>query len=213
MGNYDAASVSQYFYYDDDTGKIFAGPVWDMDNSLGYDQWTSASNAILAGREHLWSDEDAPLFYALLEKEDFLKRVVELYGDIYRPALNKLCRTGLKTYMTHLSVAQKMNWTRWPELAWETDPETIISYIKSRMAFMDAYLPNKSDYITVHAWKPYYIWSCWAILPGETVEPLPEEEGYWYDMETGERFEFGTPIYENIILRQMSMEEAEEWFG
>ena len=82
------------------------------------------------------------------------------------------------------------------------------------MAFMDEYLPNKSDYITVHAWMPYYIWTCWAILPGETLEPLPDEEGYaWYDWETGVCFDFNAPVYEDLILRQMTMEEVEEWFG
>ena len=33
FANYDAGSVSQYFYYTGD-GKLYAGPVWDFDNTL-----------------------------------------------------------------------------------------------------------------------------------------------------------------------------------
>lgn len=210
VGNYDAGSVSQYFYYDQDVGKIFAGPVWDMDNTMGADNWTKASNAILAGRIHMWSDEDAPLFYELLKKDAFMERVIEQYWSDCRPALERLCDSELDAYSEYLSAAQRMNWKRWPQIAWKTDIETIRSYLQARMSFMDCYLENKADYVTVSAWMPYYIWSSWALLPGEILEPLPEEEGFvWCDLETGLPYEFGIPVDRNMILQLKNLEELE----
>ena len=34
FAEFDAGSLSKYFYFDDQTGRVFAGPVWDMDNIL-----------------------------------------------------------------------------------------------------------------------------------------------------------------------------------
>ncbi len=210
MGNYDAGSVSQYFYYDEATGKIYAGPVWDMDNSMGFSDWAGAPNAILAGREHLWSDEDFSLYYALLEKEAFRERVVELFRDVYQPAVNRLCQTGLDAYVLQISEADKMNRNRWPDIAKETDPEEIRSYLKSRTSFLEAFLPNREDYVTVHAWMDGNIWFCWALLPGEAVTNLDEaEEFVWYDLETGECVDFGAPVYENRILHRKNPAEIE----
>lgn len=203
MGNYDAASVSQYFYYDASSGKIYAGPVWDMDNTIGNSSWTGAYNEILAGREHLWSDEDAPLYYALLEKEDFLNRVNELFRNVFQPAVNRLCTQKLDSYVQMISESAKMNQERWPDISEEMDVEKIRGYLVSRMSFLESYLENREDYLMVHVWIPDNILFCRAVLPGELMENMGDSEEYaWFDMETGARFDFETPVYQNMILQK-----------
>lgn len=210
LGNYDAASVSQYFYYDPSTRKLYAGPVWDMDNSMGASEWIGLPNAILAGREHLWSDEDAPLYHALLEKAVFQERAQQLYRQVYQPALKQLNETKLNAYAAKILKAAQMNRVRWPEISPQTDPEDLRSYLTSRMAFLGTYLENRADYIQISAWIPGNIWFSWALKPGETLEYLTEGDGYaWYDLKTGSRFDFKTSVYHNMILQKRQSVERE----
>lgn len=210
LGNYDAASVSQYFYYDEADGKLYAGPVWDMDNSMGISYWTNETNIILAGRKHLWSEEDSGHYHALLQKEAFLERVRELYRQNYQPALRRLCETGLDGYVQQISAAEEMNRKLWAGESLEVASEQIREYLKARMSFLEAYLENPEDYVHVYGWIPGNIWFCWAIRPGQTVDKLSEGGGYaWYNLETGAYYKPGTPIYENVTFQKRLVEDTE----
>ena len=103
-----------------------------------------------------------------------------------------------------------MNRVRWPEISPQTDPEDLRSYLTSRMAFLGTYLENRADYIQISAWIPGNIWFSWALKPGETLEYLTEGDGYaWYDLKTGSRFDFETPVYHNMILQKRQSVERE----
>ena len=203
LGNYDAGSVSQYFYYDKASGKIQAGPVWDMDTSMGGASWIGRPNEILAGREHLWTAEDNPLFHALLQKEVFRKRVAELFREVYQPALDRLCRETLDNYAMQTAASAQMNRERWPDISPKPNPEEIRSYLTARMSFLETYLENPEMYVTVHAWIPGNIWFCWALLPGECLEKPDNDQAYlWYDLVTDMPFDFETPVFQNTTIQK-----------
>lgn len=203
LGNYDAGSVSQYFYYDKASGKIQAGPVWDMDTSMGGDFWIGRPNEILAGREHLWTAEDSPLFHALLQKEVFRERVAELFREVYQPAVERLCREKLDDYAMQTAASAQMNRERWPDISPKPNPEEIRSYLTDRMAFLETYLENPEAYVTVHAWIPGNIWFCWALLPGECLEKPDDDQQYlWYDLATDMPFDFDTPVFRNTTIQK-----------
>ena len=203
LGNYDAGSVSQYFYYDKASGKIQAGPVWDMDTSMGGDFWIGRPNEILAGREHLWTAEDSPLFHALLQKEVFRERIAELFREVYQPAVERLCREKLDDYAMQTAASAQMNRERWPDISPKPNPEEIRSYLTDRMAFLETYLENPEAYVTVHAWIPGNIWFCWALLPGECLEKPDDDQQYlWYDLATDMPFDFDTPVFRNTTIQK-----------
>ena len=203
LGNYDAGSVSQYFYYDKASGKIQAGPVWDMDTSMGGDFWIGRPNEILAGREHLWTAEDSPLFHALLQKEVFRERIAELFREVYQPAVDRLCREKLDDYAMQTAASAQMNRERWPDISPKPNPEEIRSYLTDRMAFLETYLGNPEAYVTVHAWIPGNIWFCWALLPGECLEKPDDDQQYlWYDLATDMPFDFDTPVFRNTTIQK-----------
>ena len=203
LGNYDAGSVSQYFYYDKASGKIQAGPVWDMDTSMGGDFWIGRPNEILAGREHLWTAEDSPLFHALLQKEVFRERVAELFREVYQPAVDRLCREKLDDYAMQTAASAQMNRERWPDISPKPNPEEIRSYLTDRMVFLETYLENPEAYVTVHAWIPGNIWFCWALLPGECLEKPDDDQQYlWYDLATDMPFDFDTPVFRNTTIQK-----------
>lgn len=210
LGNYDAGSVSQYFYYDKASGKIQAGPVWDMDTSMGGDFWIGRPNEILAGREHLWTAEDSPLFHALLQKEVFRERVAELFREVYQPAVERLCREKLDDYAMQTAASAQMNRERWPDISPKPNPEEIRSYLTDRMAFLETYLENPEAYVTVHAWIPGNIWFCWALLPGECLEKPDDDQQYlWYDLATDMPFDFDTPVFRNTTIQKRLLTQTD----
>ena len=210
LGNYDAGSVSQYFYYDKASGKIQAGPVWDMDTSMGGDFWIGRPNEILAGRVHLWTADDSPLFHALLQKEVFRERIAELFREVYQPAVERLCREKLDDYAMQTAASAQMNRERWPDISPKPNPEEIRSYLTDRMAFLETYLENPEAYVTVHAWIPGNIWFCWALLPGECLEKPDDDQQYlWYDLATDMPFDFDTPVFRNTTIQKRLLTQTD----
>lgn len=113
--NMDSSTSSTYFYKDSDSidDKLYAGPVWDMDNALGYDKgsgsrwgysWTSSDGWYTKmARMYRWrsgdstttydSDTQSPLnFYAALATNctDFWSEAEKYWYNTISPAVDVL---------------------------------------------------------------------------------------------------------------------------
>ena len=79
--NYDAGSSSMYFYKDKDingeTSKIFKGPLWDCDNTLGNIHKNGASSA-----EGYWA-KNRNIWSGLTAKSEFNRIVTEKFENAY----------------------------------------------------------------------------------------------------------------------------------
>ena len=79
--NFDAGSSSMYFYKDQDkngeTSKIYKGPLWDCDNTLGNIHKNGASNTqgYWAANRSIWS--------GLTQKPDFMALVSRKFASVY----------------------------------------------------------------------------------------------------------------------------------
>ena len=95
FGNVDGGTLSQYFYYDG--GKIYAGPVWDYDltmgNTVAYPH--PAANMFYGNRNGVYATRWYP---ALYEDPEFFSRMVELYTTRFRPLLEALVEEGIDAY-------------------------------------------------------------------------------------------------------------------
>lgn len=119
--NYDASSTSQYFYKDEDSidSRIFAGPVWDYDMSLG--------NPIMSPRtnQHYISSvspyglfaalpmDDFSIWYRMYEKEDFQKLVGSLYEADFLPYLKRLESGKIDELAQEIEESALMDGIRW----------------------------------------------------------------------------------------------------
>lgn len=74
-------SYASTFFYKDDTGKLYFGPVWDFD--------TAAGEYKLGGTENPegWYVKNSLYYDALFKDEDFRQAVVERYGEIRKEML------------------------------------------------------------------------------------------------------------------------------
>lgn len=210
FGNVDAGTISAYFYRDgkDPSGKIYAGPVWDYDLSMGScGTWqTETVQAFFADKAHIWSLEDTTWFYNLNRKTEFRNRVRELYKEVYRPLMQELLETGLEEYAVQVAQGATLDQRRWGTgSAWE-ETERIHRYLTERLAFLDSVWLENTQYCKVLVLLDENSGSiCHAVIPGERVPSLPEYESTWdtlgwYDAETEQPFDSTQPVFEDTIV-------------
>ena len=197
FGNFDAGSISQYFYCDtsDPQAKIYAGPIWDFDNSMGRGGWiTSNPRSFLANRAHFFSEDDAPLFHGLYQKPAFYDRVVELFVSVYEPLFADLLNGGLQSYAERIPLAAAADRKRWGVDTGE-DVENIETFLKERLEFYHDLWINRTEYCTVEMTVDFSSWGCYAVEKGSCMSQLPE--GQWYDLDTDKPFDITQPVVTN----------------
>ena len=213
--NYDGGYISQYFYYDgtDDSGKIYAGPVWDMDSTFGADFWFIAPpNNFVAKRPTYLEDnyrdaEEYSPFYMLYQKEEFYRRMVEIYCNDFRPALIELLDSGLDRYAAQISqavVADEMRWhTGAPEDITEIATEQIRSFLTERISFLDSvwvYEEEFCDVLLLGEGSANRVIAWFAVRPGEYLPEIPTENRTWHVYGSDELFDVTQPVYESVNL-------------
>ena len=207
--NHDGGAISQYFYYDgaNSHGKIFAGPVWDMDITYGADFWYISSPNCFSARKPCCLDEtDNSPFYRLYQQEEFYHRMVEMYEKNFRPLLIELIDSGLDRYAQEISQAAYANQTRWLTDSSEKGKEIIKTFLSQRVAFLDSIWIREEEYCDVvmlgydETTESYYIIAWFAVRPGEVLPDVPTENGDWYVCDTHEPFDVTQPIYENVNI-------------
>ena len=201
LANTDVGLASEFFFYDESDGVIYAGPIWDMDVTLSdtSEPWLS-HRAIIAGRPRLTSPTDRHFFYELLQKQAFRDRVEELYRVEFRPILNQLLNGGLEEYAQTTAQAALSNQERWKTL----DPEKMVAqievFLQKRMDFLDDYWIHGQQFFLVQVQQYNRVWA-FAVCPGETLEDLPEfENGIWCRMDTDEIFDKTLPVNSDLEL-------------
>ncbi len=206
FGNYDAGTLSQFFYGSILEDKIYAGPVWDYDSTMGYVFGHSVPNVFHANRPYLRAGMNDSWFHYLYQKPEFYDRVVEIYQKEMRPLLEKLLDTGIQNYASQIFPAAKMNEYRWGGRTANEDTDWICEYLKLRMEFLDSIWLEGKEYCLVTVDVPgYFNATCFVISPGDTVPILPEYEddgGYlgWYDLYQDIPFDPSQPIYEDTVI-------------
>ncbi len=217
--NYDASSTSQYFYKPDDSvsDRIYAGPVWDYDMSLGNPIMNPLTN------QHYISSvspyglfaalqmDEFSLWYHLYGKEDFRQASAATYRDVFLPLLKELENGGIDRLAEEIKASAVMDGVRWGRND-GTDPSSRLSEYEQSVEQLKEFVSVREHYLT-GLWvdgreskKVYldggdadmYI-SYVEGLVGDCLEvPLaPEKEGYtfvrWLNGYTKEPYDFRKP--------------------
>lgn len=210
VANWDACAVSQYFYYDssDPTGKVYASPVWDYDNTMGQKMiWIDQpANAFYGNKLNIRDDYEAVWFYNLYQKEEFLEKVKELYSTEIRAKTEQMLSQKLYEYSSFIEKAGELNSTRWntsEDVSQAT--QKIDSFMKERLEFLDSVWVDEKPYYTVKLHNTIYV--DYAVFGEEGVftPPVPEDTQTqtfigWYYEGTDIPFDNSEPIDRNIQL-------------
>lgn len=198
FAEHDAGCISKYFYYDPQTGKIFAGPVWDMDNILNRVS-VHPPNVLQSQRKHIWNQDQESLFYRLWQLDGFRETVKKLYREEYRTRLLALAETGMQAYLAQSLPAARLNCIRWEIADPAMETARMEQYLKARIAFLDEYWDNEADYCILEV-SAESQWRSFAVKRGETAQFLPTEAVIWLDYETGEPFDLTAPVTRDRVL-------------
>ena len=203
--NYDAVAISQYYFLRKTDDKIYAGPCWDYDNSLGLYTHTN-SNCFLAQR--LWKNEDTctPWYHFLWKQPEFRNYVIELYNYEFLPELQRLSDTVIPYELRQIQAALYNNSLRWNIENADRSVEMMSDFLDSRIAFLNSAWVDRVDYktITLTGIEEYRFFC----TPAGTVcdnLPTPEDLGVhgvtaWTYQDSGEIFDENTVIKEDITL-------------
>ena len=216
MENGDADIASSYLYYAD--GKIYAGPLWDYDNTLGVSTRNQNPCTFLARSGYTYVNHGTPYYDALYEREEFYNRIVELYQAEMLPAIQEKMQKLLEEEKL-IAKAAEMNRIRWAEAFEEqnaeiADVQGIIDYLEKRITFLNTAWLDGIEYYTLQ-FEPYVLdmyatakssAGSYAVKAGEyftelaALEQAAEENAVWIDYDTGEAFDPEKAITRNVTL-------------
>ena len=215
FGSVDAGAISQYFYGTPDSGKLFAGPVWDYDVAMGNTKaWQLAyPEAFFANRavQNLWMGPT--WFHGLYQKPEFYDRVVQLYREEYRPLLETWLDTELDACFAYLETAAALDELRWQLRPFREEVALIRDYMTRRMAFLDSLWLEGEAWLTVLAdMAEGSNTVCIAVRPGETLPALRdlsyvEDALGWYHRSSSEPVDLTQPVTEDLDIYVKYREE------
>ena len=198
----DACAMSQFFYYSESSGRVFAGPLWDMDNILNC--WnTQTPNVLTAARKHVWGPEEEALFYTLCQKGDFRERMLQIYYERFRPLLTVLSSEGFDRYTGIVSKAASMDAARWDKVYTSESTDEMAAFLKERMAFLENYWASPEDYCILESAGDVQ-WRDYALRRGESAQALSASLNVqWIEYESGTPFDLSQPIMHDTIVRMI----------
>ena len=208
FGSTDASYISQFFYYDGnaESSRIFAGPVWDYDQSMGNTWQSSAGDGLYANRLHVNEEHDTPWFYELYNKYEFYDRMTEIFEAEFLPLLLELRDEKIEMYAADIAAASRMNGIRWSLTSEDiqADVDTIQEFISGRIEFLQNLWLKNQKYHVVEARSTGAKHAYFAVKDGEGIGSLPviedssvsKFEGWYY--ENGESVDYAAPVSGDI---------------
>ena len=204
FANIDAGKASQYYYWDQSENKLFAGPCWDYDLTLGDSTWVGwISPSCIMMQNALWYKD-------LWTQEGFAEYVQKLYYSEFLPLLNQLIE-DLPALAKKIEKATNANYIRWTTLY--EDGQDLVSmrqFLSDRVDFLNSLWIDHTEYciISFDAQLPqgqsidYYLFLP-VNSPGHLI-PTPRdmgiEEDIWYLKNRDKPFDYNSIITEDLTL-------------
>lgn len=224
--NSDAGLNSQYFYQNKRfTGKIFAGPIWDYDNTIGNQTTLAIQNprCFFASKAHQLSDYITPWYAALYGNEIFYKRITEIYQDEYLSILDDLIDYDISALSDSVEQAVISNNIRWANLfkgrrTFQEDVQYIQNFLKERTEFLGHAWIDGTPYYTLQTATTYsgryLFFNLESGKPADSL-PSPKELGIsdsevWYINGTDTVFDVTEPVTSDLVLHVQSASDLEE---
>lgn len=222
--NQDTGITSMYFYKPEGEQKLYAGPVWDYDGSLGSGNMTGWMNhkVIAAVEIQNYKRESSLSWYPVLyQNEWFLNQARQKYRDLVRPYLLSMLEEGIDQYADHIKESVEMDMLRWDYASFGAghyeSHENNVRYLKfflaKRLEFLDEEWIGEESHYTEEGNGQIHTVTFQAntetvtveIADGERMfvipEELLEEEQWWYNVRDGLAFTPDLPVLENVVFK------------
>ena len=184
FGSYDAGFQSQYFFLHNNAAdsKVYAGPVWDYDASIGNTLiWAlNSPEGLYAWRPEAMEGYNTLWLHSLYNKESFRTVLAETYRQTFRPLLEILLHERAKGYADQIGMAFERNRIRWnvDTEGVQAESEYIIDYLSRRMGFLSELWLEEKEFCILRlkeGWGGYQAY--YAVEPGTCFSYLPDIQG------------------------------------
>lgn len=215
--NTDGGEASQFYYWDRSAGKLYAGPCWDYDLTLGDTTWVDwISPYCLMMQSTLWYED-------LWTHEDFAAYVQKFYASEYSPLLNQLIE-DLPAANKEIEKTVNADHIRWkiPDENGQA-AMTMRQFLSDRVGFLNSLWIDHTQYcqISFAAQGPrgYPIVPLFVpVNSSGRLVPTPEDVGIegepvWYRQDDDEPFDHDSVITEDLTLYIKGRPAAEEAAG
>jgi len=224
FANTDAGFASQYFYWNpnEDSGKIYAGPVWDYDGTMGA---LALPKSFMANREYKREGMFHRWYCTLYQQEEFYNKVVELYRTEFQPLIEEYLSSEIPDLSREISKAANSDSIRWLNTSYQCEEQLslIIDYMRERIDWLNDVWLNGSTYYTVRisskrsADDTASIYWYYEARPNENIAGILNKisEPYktqteWINEDNGQAFDVNTPITAPVNLKFKSADLPSE---
>jgi len=156
--NYDANMSSEYFYKPDDSvsTKVFAGPVWDMDNTYG--DYARPDNKFVLNPSGMTASKGGYIDYwwpALYLQSDFYRAVVSRYHETFVPAMEILLGKreetetlkSIDTYAAAIEKNAEMEFILYPGLKYKRNEVQTGKNLKENIKYLKDYITKRMQFL------------------------------------------------------------------
>ena len=203
LGNVDASTLSQFYYREGTDGKIMAGPLWDMDLTLGDhgSYWMRSKDQFYGNDPENYGSLWLPELY---QEEVFFDRLTEVYETEMLPLLTQLKEEGIAAYAEWIRQAAAMDFARWDDTAMDRALQDVYAYLDKRLEFLDRIWVRKEPYVVITVSDEGSAGRV-VLEAGATLSDLPayadtEDRVYygWYYRGTDTPVDPQSPVWEDI---------------
>lgn len=205
----DACCISQYFYYEGN-GKVYAGPVWDFDYSLGNQtSWQcSNSDGLYAKRSKATNMLDTPWFHALYENDEFYDRMRQIYSESCVDLIDEMIAEGIREEADFIAKAAYLNNVRWGVPVSENHNAQIVEFLSERREFLSDVWVEENEYHQVRLDAGFgEFFGYYSVPDGGYMSEVPimdamydhQFEGWFYE-DTDEPFDITKSIHQDTNL-------------
>ncbi len=221
--NYDSGNGSAYFhwYSNSQDAKIYAGPMWDYDLSMG--SRNAIKNPEVLFAVHSYRDPDKRRFWypELYQNESFYKKVIELYENEFRNELEYITKEYIPNLADEIDKAVKCDAIRW-KYSSEGLIDEIVEFLSTRESFLDSTWLENNKYCVVRGYvggmeKDYF----YQYVPyGKKISDCSYVSDYFTDdryipriEETGVTFDVSQTITEdvNVVFEKKDLGIVEKY--
>ena len=211
--NYDSGMTSSYFYSvsEGESVKVYAGPIWDYDNSMGIFEVTKNPETFFANQTNRSKDERILWYHELYTNEMFYDAMVNSFKKDYLPQLEILIEKEISDLAEKISISKANDDIRWGNDSVD-DYKTIIEYLTKRMNFLKNVWIDNEEYIDVE----YYnstgdtAYHRLSVPKGAAISSMDCSQlglditENWYIEGTSELYDFDAPVVDKVVLVNIS---------
>ncbi len=164
-GDHDTGIASQFAYIPQGESRLYAGPVWDFDGTMGNVNTPMFQNprALTASIEQSRPSGNANQnrwFAAMYRNPQFQKVVEEKYGEVFRENLERLISEGIALYAAGIERSAMLDALRWhgERFSWmftipqnalvrEEGDWTRFDTLDAHVSFVRDFLASKKDFL------------------------------------------------------------------